>query len=223
MFKQKTTKKKFYGKWLYKVTVLVPGARVVSYKDYQDLKEFLLGSTPTEYPQYSSMYKAWNNRFALLNLLESIDGIPKDQYAKRIESDFLDLYTNDPAIFEHFKNRFSNSIKHLFVPSDHLLSSQNSNIITSKRLAHNKYRYRVYLRPHKFRGDKESKRSFLEWLRSQNDRIRISEAVRSWFLVTDWNWDRRYMFVEDEQTLMMLKLRSPEAVGKVLEYVIIDK
>lgn len=223
MFKQKTTNKKFYGKWLYKVTILIPGARVVSYKDYDDLKNFLLGSTPNEYPHYSVMYKAWNNRFQLLNLLESINSVPADQYAKRIESNFLDLYTNDVTIFEHFKSRFSHNIRHIFIPSDRLLSNQCSDVVVANQLAHNRYRYKVYLKPHKLKGDREGKLSFLTWLDTQSDRVRISQSVRTWFLNTDWNWDRRYMFVEDEQTLMMLKLRSSEAVGKILEYVVDDK
>jgi hypothetical protein len=40
---------------------------------------------------------------------------------------------------------------------------------------------------------------------------------------TEWNWDRRYVLVEDEGTLLMLKLRNPEVMGSVYNYVLSDK
>jgi len=42
-------------------------------------------------------------------------------------------------------------------------------------------------------------------------------------LITEWNWDRRYMYVEDEMTLLMIKMRSSEVLGRIYEYHIIDK
>jgi hypothetical protein len=40
---------------------------------------------------------------------------------------------------------------------------------------------------------------------------------------TDWNWDRRYVLVEDKNTLMLLRLRNSEVVGSVYEFVLSDK
>jgi len=51
----------------------------------------------------------------------------------------------------------------------------------------------------------------------------MSKAVKTWFIRTEWNWDRRYILVEDEQTLFMMKLRSAEVVGKTHEYQLVDK
>ena len=50
-----------------------------------------------------------------------------------------------------------------------------------------------------------------------------THAVSTWFVDTDWNWDRRYILVEDEQSLLMLKLRGSEVVGKIHNFVISDK
>ena len=69
----------------------------------------------------------------------------------------------------------------------------------------------------------KEKADFIDWLSSQNSKVRISDTVKSWFLVTVWNWDRRYMYVEDEQTLLMLKLRKNEAIGTIYNYVLCDK
>ena len=58
---------------------------------------------------------------------------------------------------------------------------------------------------------------------AQNDKISLSESVKMWFITTDWNWDRRYVFVDNEQTLLLLKMRNCDAIGKVYEYKIGDK
>jgi len=37
------------------------------------------------------------------------------------------------------------------------------------------------------------------------------------------NWDRRYILVDNEKTLLMIKLHSPDAIGTVYKYEIVDK
>jgi len=63
----------------------------------------------------------------------------------------------------------------------------------------------------------------LSWVESQNGKITISTALKEWFISTNWNWDRRYVLVEDEKTLLMLKLKNSDAVGSIYDYVISDK
>jgi hypothetical protein len=53
--------------------------------------------------------------------------------------------------------------------------------------------------------------------------IKISDTVKTWFMVTNWNWDRRYIYVATEADLLMLKLRSSDVVGSVFKYEIVDK
>jgi hypothetical protein len=96
-------------------------------------------------------------------------------------------------------------------------------IIISDRYPHNKYHYRVYLLPHKFNKDDTAKSKYIDWLRSQSPRITCTNAVERWIMKTNWNWDRRYVLVEDKNTLMLLRLRNPEVVGSVYEFVLSDK
>jgi hypothetical protein len=72
-------------------------------------------------------------------------------------------------------------------------------------------------------GDKDEKERFISWVKNQNSKIRLTNSVIKWFINTDWNWDRRYVLVEDEATLLMLKLRNSSVVGRVYNYVISDK
>jgi hypothetical protein len=72
-------------------------------------------------------------------------------------------------------------------------------------------------------GDRDGKQQYLNWIKKQNEKITLTPAVESWFIKTDWNWDRRYVLVEDEATLIMLKLRNSEVVGRIYNYVVSDK
>ena len=99
---------------------------------------------------------------------------------------------------------------------------ENTGSIIVKKLPHNKYAYKAFLLPHKINNRKD-KKEYVNWITGQNDRILISDAVKEWFIKTDWNWDRRYVLIEDSQTLLMLKLRNPEVLGRIYDYVISDK
>ena len=72
-------------------------------------------------------------------------------------------------------------------------------------------------------NDKEGKKKYIEWLKRQSPKITCTTAIEHWFIKTDWNWDRRYVLVEDESTLLMLKLRNAEVVGRIYKFVISDK
>ena len=72
-------------------------------------------------------------------------------------------------------------------------------------------------------NDVEGKKKHIEWIKSQAPRITCTDAVENWFIKTDWNWDRRYVLVDSEQTLLMLELRNAAVVGRIYKYVVTDK
>lgn len=197
-----TVKRKFYNKWNYKISFSIKGSAFSRYfrSDYTDRID----------PCY-------------FQLADKLSGLTKDQYAKRVESNTTDIYLNDKSIFDEFCVCFTDNIKKLYVIDPEIENFQNvDHVIISKKYPHDKYRFKVFLQPHKIKDIKE-KADFIDWLSSQNSKVRISDTVKSWFLVTVWNWDRRYMYVEDEQTLLMLKLRKNEAIGTIYNYVLCDK
>jgi hypothetical protein len=224
MQKPKLTKKKFYNKWLYKVTLFCPGVVLYRLMDYKDTINFL--NNPTNYVQtiFSSHTKALKNKETLLEVTKLLDSLDLKNFAKRIEVNTLDIYVNDRALFDDISTKFESLIVNRSAPNTaNLELLENTNFILSKRLPHNKYRYKVFLLPHRFKGDRAAKKRYIAWLDTQSDRISISDSVKNWFLTTDWYWDRRYMYVEDVNTLLLLKMRDSEAVGKIYEYMIVDK
>jgi hypothetical protein len=192
--------------------------------DYKDTINFL--NNPTNYAQtiFSSHTKALKNKETLLEVTKMLDSLDLKDFAKRIEVNTLDIYVNDRSLFDNISTKFESLIVNRSAPNTaNLELLENTNFILSKRLPHNKYRYKVFLLPHRFKGDRTAKKRYIAWLDTQGDRISISDSVKNWFLTTDWYWDRRYMYIEDANTLLLLKMRDSEALGKIYEYMIVDK
>lgn len=206
MLKSKTTKRKFYNKWLYKITIRIPQVQ----KRVHDISGF-------GYSHYV------HSQVMLQELTLFLDSHGKDSWAKRIESSNIDIYVNDKVVFDELAKQYEDKIVHKFEPDENLDMLLDGNYTVVKKLPHGRFRYKVFLLPHVLKRDSEQKHNVLNWIESQRPKINISDSVKEWFIRTNWNWDRRYIYVEDEGTLLMMRLRLGEAVGKVHEYRINDK
>jgi hypothetical protein len=224
ILKNKTTKRKFYGKWLYKVSVKVPGIAIIRSKSPTDAIAFLRAPMALDTYRQSLIAKAHANASWIIELCKFFSVLQPTEWTKRIETNQLDFYTNDKPTYDKFCKKFSSMVMQQFEPdADDLELLNNQYSIVVKQLPHKKYRYKAFLKPHKMKGDVDAKRKYMEWVAMQGDKIRITPIVKDWFIKTEWNWDRRYLLVEDTATLLMLQMRSGEAIGKVYEYVVVDK
>jgi hypothetical protein len=224
MTKSKKTNKKFYNKWLYKVTLNLDGAGIFRIYTLDAIENLCLGKSIVKY------IPAWieddvnKNKKIINDIAQELKTYDTKQWAKRIERKNLDLYTNDPVFFKSIMQRFDDLVVQAFEPDENYKDQLEINgTILGKKLPHNRYRFRVYLLPHKMAEDVDSKLRFISWIKGQNSRITCTNAVEKWYIATNWNWDRRYVLVEDEQTLMMLKLRGGDVIGKVYNYQVYDK
>ena len=163
-----------------------------------------------------------SNKDNILDLAKILQSYDKMAWQTRIERNQIDVYTNDKNLYDDISSKFSFAVRKRFEPSDDI-PLVDGNIVKAKKLPHDRYRYKVYLKPHKLHRDQDAKMQYLSWVDSQSPRISISHSVKQWFIYTDWNWDRRYIWVEDESTLLMLKLRNSDVFGKVYEYQLCDK
>ena len=166
----------------------------------------------------------YDNRSDVLPLVDTLLGKDSRLWAKRIEHKTIDIYTNDKEFYEELSAKFKDIIEQRYEPDEIYVNLlDNPKAIVCDKLPHNKYNFRVYLQPHKLAGDLEAKQKFIDWMVLQHPKITCTTAVQNWFIKTDWNWDRRYVLVEDEGTLLMMKLRNSAVVGTVYNYVIADK
>lgn len=226
MFPHKTrsTQRKFYNKWLYKTCFDIEGCTLLRTESVFAVKHFL--SHPlAEETHYESWRKAHVNNEIMLKLCDFLLLYAKDTYALRIERSRLDVYTNDRTFYDQISQVLSPHLVHRFEPTDSNMAVLNAapNTIAVLKLPKDRYRHRVYLLPHKMANDKIGKQRYLTWIKSQAPRITCTPAIERWFVYTEWNWDRRYVLVEDEATLLMLKLRNAEVMGRVYNFVISDK
>ncbi len=197
----KQTKRKFYNKWLYKISLELGGASIL--RSYS-LEESIAKTSKSDVKIVASILSNYDPAL----------------YSKRVESSILDVYTNNKEIFDVLYNRCHNLVRLAYAPNNNV--TIDSNTIIAKKLPHDRYRFKVFLQPHNIVSIDE-KEQYLNWLETQKPRINITDTVKTWFHETRWNWDRRYMYVEDEQTLLLIKLRKPEAIGTVYSYTIADK
>lgn len=218
----KTTNKKFYNKWLYKVTVQCGASFILRYlTDAMDFKKQLKNDT------FKVPYTLWvkdaikTHKKDILSLLDILEKYP-GEWNKRVEGS-IDIYTNNIDLYNELSESSKLRIIHRYEPDlQNMDLLDDCYTIVGKKLPHNRYRYRVYLTPHKVKNEEE-KAAFLDWLENQKPRVTLTESVKHWFLYNYVNWDRRYILVEDDGTLMMCKLRLANAVGKVYKYVVPDK
>lgn len=221
--KAKITSRKFYGKWLYKVSLEQEGVSI-----FRNLSPDLVVKWADEpkMPRYYSFYeekKSWPHRELLKEIAEFLMQYPQDIWSKRIEHNQIDVYSNDKAFYIALCEKFDARVLHKFEPAEGTLEQlADAFTMIVKKLPHDRYNYRVYLQPHKLAGKPDEKRKFVDWLKIQS-RITCTSAIEQWFIKTEWNWDRRYVLVEDEPTLLMLKLRNSDAIGRVYKFVVGDK
>ena len=208
---------------MYKVGLKIEGCAILRGRSIHTVKA-VFGQDMDEkvfYPSWRT--KSFVNRNSIIRFSEFMEKFPTDNYALRIENDRLDVYTNDQDLYETLSSTCEENIIQRFQPDIdnlHLLNRAQHTIIVNK-LPKNRYNYRVYLLPH--RMIREDKNKYLDWIKKQDPRITCTSALEKWFINTDWNWDRRYVLVEDEATVLMMKLRNAEVVGTVYKFVISDK
>jgi hypothetical protein len=219
MLKPKIAKRKFYDKWLYKVTLTFDGANVLRQYSPEKILEMYKLDTYTNMGRY--WFLAYSKNIDLINKISETLVLSGEPMQLRLEHTSIDVYTNSVSLYDQLSSEFENILKHRYEPNP-LADSTTDNIITDK-LPHGRYQYKVFLKPHMMSNDADEKTKYLNWIKGQGDKMSMSMSVRGWFLTTNWNWDRRYMWVEDDQSLLMLKLRNASVVGKIHRYALADK
>lgn len=218
------TSKKFYKKWLFKVSLKVGASSAFRMYSLERIKEICASPRDDRTDIYWGIKHIHDNQAVISKLVSCLESKDSRIWTKRVERMYMDIYTNDKDFYEELSEKFEDIIVQRFEPDELCVNLlDNPKAIICDRLPHNKYNYRVYLLPHKLAGDIEAKQKFINWIISQDPKITCTPAVQSWFMKTDWNWDRRYVLVEDEGTLVLMKLRNSEVVGTVYNYVISDK
>lgn len=232
--KTNKTVKKFYNKWLYKVTIVADGISVwKNSKNDQEFFSLLSSGRPQDTTSYylskhwHPKQRAWDNRELLSEIvfLLSMYKYGKD-YQTRVENSWLDVYTNDVDLYNLLSQEFGVHIVHRYQPDDSEINLLTENNYIVNKLPHGIYQYRAYLTLSKLNTDYESRFKICEFMNNLKPRITFTNSLEKWIMSHirfEWDWHRRYCLVQDKDTLLMLKLRLGEGIGKVYKYVLSDK
>jgi len=218
----KKTKKKFYNKYIYKITLNLKGSVSLRYNSLDEVlnkcvqQDFSAG-TKWRDRVFKELRDNSHHWIKLIGILNQYDN---KTWSKRLEGDYIDFYTNDKSMYETIGSEFEQFCVLRSQPEkgkeQQLLESNKE--IFCKKLPHDKYQFKVYLKPHRVRRDEKA--ALANWLDNQRPNITFTSSIKKWLLSTESNWDRRYIYVDNESTLLMIKLRSSEVLGRVHKYVI---
>lgn len=216
--KNKISKRKFYNKFDYKVSLRIEGCGSLRYHSVLDSKKWLEdGTLPKFYLSDQVKLAVIVNKDILICLCDMLLKYDNDSWNKRIEGDCIDIYTSNKELVDELQTNLVDRIICVFEPCG---NAAKPGTIKVKKLPGEIYNYRVYLLPHKLRDNTDEKLKYISWIKNQSSRIKITESVENWFYKTQWNWDPRYILIDEESTLLMLKLRNPELVGRIYKFVI---
>jgi len=195
---------------MFRYTSLDKLCKVDTYKDLDDEK------VPKGWRWSRPVHK--EKLIALAKLLSATSY----EWGKRIEWPYIDIYSNSRSLYEELSELFADNIVHKFEPvpgTENQFTSPRTIVV--KHLPHNKYSHKVFLSPHK--GSVHERDTMLKFFKTHNDKIKCTPAVNRWIKMATTNYDRRYVLVQDEPTLLMLKLSCGKLVGSTYTFKIIDK
>lgn len=206
---------------MYKVSLSVPGVSIYRMKSIQGTIDFLNNSVQHRGIIGQSLNRALLNKNQILKLSQFLLNL-KGEYCQRIERNQIDFYTNDETIHSQIIEAFTDCVRLSFKPRANSLDILESNkFILCNKLPHKKYKFKAYLLPHKIK-DLQDKNNIVGWLKNA-DKVLISDSTANWFIQTSWYWDRRYIYIEDEASMLLVQMRCAGALGRIYEYVISDK
>lgn len=226
----KKTKKKFYNKYIYKVSLELEGAYALRTLGTQEIIEFATGlRAPPQSDDYefdTANWKAKNahlihsNSKAWLTLLEILNSVPKNESTVRIESNILDVYTNNKNMYDSLCYEFADRTRNRHEPApgmtDTLLDSNQE--IFVKELPHGMYNFQVDIKsPLTLKYDELL--NLADWCKSRKPAIAFTDATYNWLLKRDVYNTRRWIYVDTESTLLMLRLRCNDLLGTVRKYI----
>jgi len=217
----KKTKKKFYNKFIYKVSLNLDGASALRYHDINEIiNKCVTNSGASSGARWRDKVEqdVKKNANTWISLISILNNYNKKSWRKRLEGDCIDFYTNEKSLYDKLCDNFSEHCVIRFEPKkghEYQLINSDKEIFVDK-LPHDKYNYKVFLKPHKV--SKEDKPALISWLEKQKPKITFTESIKKWVLSNETNWDRRYIYIDNESTLLMIKLRSQDIIGRVLKY-----
>lgn len=230
------TTKKFFGKFLFKAVVYLPGGNLIRNTKFEDM-QFLLDERLSwhgrSYNYGGSWVNASSGSYARRKFLEDAkteqleywrDAVKQNQtdIKFRVEEPHITVYSNDESnLYSLVANDpRPKSIRQIFKPKNHnaLEALDRGEIILKKKT---EYTYRVCFREGKF--DTYVVKSIGQLLMNQGDDVKLTNSCKTNLENTRYWFTSTYFYTKNLDIVTMINLISPDIVSGIFRVVTIPE
>jgi hypothetical protein len=125
-------------------------------------------------------------------------------YELRIESPFINLYTNTPGNLEKLSVIDENRVKFICLPNKQGPTLEENSVIVKKL----DYKYRAHVG-----STRQNHLSFVQWC-DGNSKIRLTKRAKK-DLSKNFSWGGSYFYIKDDKTLTMVRMFLGNLISKI--------
>lgn len=193
LIQTKQTTRLFIGKYKYKIVLLSKVASFFRSKDIDTIKKNIINCRISPSP--------WQRNVAEVDLTfaEKIAGFisTTDNFIIRIESPYLNFYTNTASDIEKLAKVDPEHVKYVCLPAPGSEAELDLKKVIVKKIDH---QYRVTMG-----RSRQNHNSFVDWCENHPDKVKLPKRAKH-DLRRDHSWGGYYFYVKDEKTLTMVKM-----------------
>lgn len=198
----KQTIRLFNGKYKYKIVLLSKAASWFRGGDIANVKKCL--------SNLSNSSSVWVKKLTpddiqyVTKLIVTL--MPMQDYLIRVESPYINFYTNNSNDIEKLAKINSECVKYVCLPQPGSETLLDDKKVLVKNLD---YSYRVTMG-----RTRQNHSNFVNWCVGKEDRVRLTKSA-SKYLNKDSGWGGYYFYVKDDKTLTMVKMFLGEGINLV--------
>jgi hypothetical protein len=225
LWKIKETKKAFFGKYIYKVSLELRGISQLKRSSLADIAS-IPKPMDSEFniPYYKSKQEAYQNKAEILSIgsfLEIESGIC--DFKTRAEGSTFNIYTNDRDFVDRFLTAFGKHVFELYEPATKEAGEflkKNMRKIICDELPNGLFRYKVHI-GYKTIPEK-SREGFLNWTKKYGEeRIYMPRSTKNLLGSGGSGFCYgQYFYVSDEKMLNMTLMFFSDYVNKTENYIL---
>lgn len=210
---RQTTSKLYYGKWPFKIKIVVSGSWMIKRRGIENTLKYCEGKEKLQY------YQREINKSRLSAFTNTIRKYLTNDVNVRVEGSIFSIYCKDPAVFEAISKECATYIVAEFAPaSDTELDYMNNNSakkVLCNHIPFNHYPYKVFI---KYNTPLNTRIAFKKWVENYKSKIKVVSATHNWLNGVD-SYNALIIYVADQPTLSMVGMFLGNSVSKVEEFI----
>lgn len=201
------TRKLFYGKWPYKVSIIIPqGCTILREKS-----------------GFISFYRGgFRNDNDIDAFISKMSLIPNKEFKTRKEHRIFSFFCDEYEDYKSIKTNLEYWIYEAYEPENteelNFLINNGVKKIICKEYPHKKFQYKIRINKHM---PPELKLKFFNWSLKFKENINFPKLTKEWFKESfSWYYVDPYFYVENEKFLTMVLLYLGKNCKKTEEFVL---